>query len=213
MLHSLTQESQDLSTMFHRAKLQRRGSAKSAVIRILVLLVLFLGIVIFGWFSRPDLVRHYLGIMAPAKNTDQALLFANEDLFAAGQDLANAQVTLGLGGKNILKNMGYSDSDSDFPSKGELMDSPKNFASHIISKIDQARRDVYRAQSLLSSSNPLTSKGKDLIYKNIDFATQIYQSTRELTISKLGKALNDGDVLSKLADIESRLKAIRSEAL
>lgn len=212
MLRSLTEESQDHSAKLQRVKLQRRGVAKSTIIRISVLLVLFLGVVIFGWFSRPDLVRNYLGIMAPAKNADQALLFANEDLFLVASDLAHAQVDLGVGGKEVVKMMDSDGGHIKKISKAKLTNSPDAAASQILSKIKQSRSDVYRAQSLIGGSKTISMDLQNSLYKNIDLSNQIMDALEELKSTKLGEALEKDQATNLVGDIHQQLKKIQEES-
>ena len=77
-----------------------RGRTSGSVIRLGVLFLILIGVGIFGWNRRPDLVRNYLGVNAPARDTGQALQFANATLFGLATELTEAEVTTSLVAKN-----------------------------------------------------------------------------------------------------------------
>ena len=189
----------------------RRGIARATVIRISVLSVLFIGVVIFGWLSRPDLVRNYLGIMAPAKNAEQAMLFANEDLFAVAADLAEAQVTLGMGGRSLMRNMDSQGAKEKKVSKETLENNPKETATRILAGIEQSRRDIYRAKSIVKKDKALSVEGINVMFKNIDLCKQTFVSLEAIAGTKLGEELARGKAMEFLQDTSQALDQIRND--
>ena len=172
---------------------QSRGVTTSATIRIIVLLVLFIGVVVYGWVMRPDLVRQYIGFNASARNPEQAMLFVNEELYEVQSQLnvilntladssdSEKGVTVAVDGKNVRLIVEELEANPD-----QLVDSLKD-------QMERIRKDNSQALEMLASRE-LGSNGQNILWKNIDFAMEIIRKLQELQDNDFGKALQNAGV-------------------
>ncbi len=184
----------------------RRGKSSGSLVRLGVLSLILIGVGIFGWVRRPDLVRTHLGVNAPAWNTTQALVFTNAELFKASASLKAAQeeqvrtIVRNEVSKAMSEQIGSPDaSRSD---KGTVV-SPATFTL-----LRQAERDAKRAIQLLPPDGFRSTADQTLLWKTIDLANEIIRSIHAASNKdrELSEIVQHADALRIVDSILAQLK-------
>ena len=186
-----------------------RGKTSGSMIRLGVLFLILLGVGIFGWIRRPDLVRNYLGINAPAWNTTQALKFANNELFTLGTKLTEAEVVFLDQGQNSLVAMIENGGGSRTITAETVRNDPAAFGARCVKNLDQVKRDTSRALTLLDAKTFRTSGDQGSLWKTLDLAEQVQRSIGVLGTSDLGKTFTEQKADKTITDIIEELKKIQ----
>ena len=165
---------------------------------------------IFGWIRRPDLVRNYLGINAPAWDTSQALKFANNELFTLGTELTEAEVVFLDQGQSRLADMIENGGGSRTITAETIRNDPAAFGVRCARTLDQAKRDASRALAVLDAGTFRTSGDQASLWKTLDLAEQVQRSIGDLGTSDLGKTFTERNADKTIADIIEELKKIQT---
>ncbi|RPG04377.1 MAG: hypothetical protein CBC32_014395 [Proteobacteria bacterium TMED72] len=175
-------------------------------------LICLVAVLVFGYLYRPDLARDYLGIKAPARSAEQAMLFANEELFAVATKLADAEAAYGIDDGQLAVAMNAQGTTSkDAVALDSIQDTVAT-GDQIIALIDQTLKDVERAESLVKSSDSLSPNGKSLMFKNREMCKQALESYAALLDTMLGARISEAGVFPTLKKIQSTLDKIKSVA-
>ena len=186
-----------------------RGKTHGSLIRLGVLFLILIGVGIFGWIRRPDLVRNYLGMNAPASNTSQALEFANNELFTLGTELTEAEVVFLDQGQNRLAAMIENGGGSRTITAETIRKDPAAFGARCAKTLDQVKRDTSRALAVLDSKTFRTSGDQGSLWKTLDLAKQVQRSIGVLGNSDLGKTFTEQNADQTIAEIIEELKKIQ----
>ena len=189
---------------------QPRGKSSGSVIRLFVLIIILVGVGIFGWIRRPDLFRNYLGINAPAWNTSQALKFANNELFTLGTELTEAEVVFLDQGQSRLADMIENGGGSRTITAETIRNDPAAFGVRCAKTLDQAKRDASRAMAVLDAGTFRTSGDQASLWKTLDLAEQVQRSIGALGTSDLGKTFTEQNADKTIADVIEVLRKIQT---
>ena len=173
-------------------------------------LTCLVAVLVFGYLYRPDIVRNYLGVKATARDAGQAMLFANDELFAAATKLADAEAAYGIDGGQLAVAMNAQGTTSK---DGVALDSISETVAtgdEIIALIDQALKDVERAKSFVTSPDSLSPDGKSLMFKNRDMCKQALGSYAALLDTMLGARISEAGMFPTLKKIQSTLDEIKN---
>lgn len=168
---------------------RREGKASGSAIRLGVLLLILIGVAVFGWFQRPDLFRRYLGLNAPARSEVQSLEFANDELFQLATNLAKAQVVLRGQGQDTLAAMIENGNAGALMSEQAIQDTPKVAAKEMTKGLARIRIDVDRSVKLLQPTSFRSASDQSVLWKTLDLATEVVVSIKSLDGTELGEAL------------------------
>ena len=179
------------------------------MIRLLVLLLLLLGVGIFGYVRRPDLVREHLNIEAPAWDTTQALTFANEELFTLASALAVAEVSLLDSDQATLMAMAETGGFVEGLTQDDLLNEPAKAADILSRKIEQIERDAKRAKAKLTADRFKSADDQSLIWKTLSLAKQVEAAVKALSSTPLGQALEIENAPKSAATTVATLESIQ----
>ena len=188
----------------------REGKAGGSTIRLLVLLLLLIGVGVFGYVRRPDLAREYLNLEAPAWDTRQALTFANEELFKVASALAIAEVSLLDTDRDTAMAMAETGGFVEGLTQQELLDDPAKAAAVLAGQIGQIERDATRAADKLSPDNFKSAGDQSLTWKTLSLAEQVGRSLETLASTPLGEALDESGAPKSVANTITALESIQS---
>ena len=187
----------------------RRGRTGSSTVRLLVLLALLLGVGVFGFIRRPDLVRQHLKIDAPAWDSRQALTFANEDLFKVASALAVVEVAVLDTNEDTLVAMGESGGFVEGLTQQELLEDPTKAAEYLGRQIDRIAKDARRAADKLSPSKFNSAEEQGLVWKTLSLAQQVQDALKTIASTPLGQALEKQNAIKNAAATVATLEAIQ----
>ena len=189
---------------------QPRGKSSGSVIRLVVLIIILIGVGIFGWNRRPDLVRNYLGMNAPARDTSQALQFANNELFTLATELTEAEVVFLDQGTGRLAAMIENGGGRRTITGEAIRKDPAAFGTRCVKTLDQVKIDTDRAASLLDTKTFRTSGDQSSLWKTLDLAEQVQRSITALDKSDLSKTFSTLKADQSIANIIDELRKIQS---
>ena len=187
----------------------RHGKASGSMIRLGVLFLVLIGVGIFGWLRRPDLVRNYLGVNAPAWNTTQALQFANAELFSLATELTEAEVVFLDQGRERLMAMIETGGGDQTVSAETIRNDPNAFGERCIRKLEQVQKDANRAKAVLDAKTFRTSGDQSSLWKTLDLAKQVQRAIGVLGKSDLGETFKKLDADKAIGDIVGDLTEIQ----
>ncbi len=187
------------------------GRTGASMIRLLVLLLLLLAVGIFGFVRRPDLVRQYLGIEAPAWDTRQALTFANEELFKVASALAIAEVSFLDTDQDTVVAMAETGGFVEGLTQQELLNEPAKSAAILGRQIGQIERDAKRAVAKLTPDHFKSAGDQSLSWKTLSLAEQVGRALTSLDSTPLGKALDKAGAPSRITTTIQALESIQSK--
>lgn len=182
----------------------RRGKSSGSLVRLGVLTLILIGVGIFGWVRRPDLVRTHLGVNAPAWNTTQALVFTNAELFKASAILKAAQEEQV---RTIVRNEVSKAMSEQIGSPGaSRTDKGTVVSPATFTLLRQAERDAKRALQLLPPDGFRSTADQTLLWKTIDLANEIIRSILEAKDRELSEIVQHADALRIVESILAQLK-------
>lgn len=187
----------------------RRGKSSGSLVRLGVLSLILIGVGIFGWVRRPDLVRTHLGVNAPAWSTTQALEFTNAELFEASVILETTQheQVRTLVGEEVPKAMSEQTGLPGAPRSGE---GDAVFPA-AFTLLRQAERDAKRAIQLLPPDGFRSTADQTLLWKTIDLANEIIRSIHAASNKdrELSEIVQHADALRIVDSILAQLKSVQ----
>ena len=168
---------------------RREGKASGSAIRLGALLLILIGVAVFGWFQRPDLFRRYLGLDAPARSEVQSLEFANDELFKLATNLAKARVVLRGQGQDTLAAMIENGDAGSLFREQAIQETPEIVAAGMTKDLARIRFDVDRSLELLQPKSFRSNSDQSVLWKTLDLAMRVAGSIKSLDGTSLGEAL------------------------
>lgn len=181
------------------------------MIRLGVLFLILIGVGIFGWNRRPDLVRNYLGVNAPARDTGQALQFANATLFGLATELTEAEVTFLDQGQDRLAAMIENGGGDRTITAAAIRKDPAAFSARCVEQLQQIKLDTKRAMETLDVKTFRSGGDQASLWKTLDLARQVQRTITVLSKSDMGKTLDQLDAGKAIGEVVDQLKKIQQD--